>query len=351
MANKLVLDHLRKVFSTLDGRVSGVEDLSLEVQNGEGFSLLGPSGCGKTTTLRMLGGFEKPQSGRIHFDGQDITDLPPQKRDIRTVFQRYALFPHLSVYDNICFGPRMAKTPESALKLKAQNVIEMLEITHLSRRRIAQLSGGEQQRVAVARALITEPQVLLLDEPLSALDLKLRERMQMELLSLRKKLGMTFIFVTHDQGEAMVLSDRIGIMNRGRLEQVATPQEIYQRPKTRFVASFVGQANFIGQSMQGQMRGETAKLPQLTESQDWMLRPEHMLLRKKGTRLPADYVGLPGQLTELVYLGSHRMAKVVDASGALHLAQSPGSEAPDAQPGDEVVFAWKAQEAWTVSHV
>jgi ABC-type Fe3+/spermidine/putrescine transport system ATPase subunit len=351
MSNKLELEHLRKVFSAADGRISGVEDLSLEVHSGEGFSLLGPSGCGKTTTLRMIGGFESPQSGHIRFDGQNITHLPPQKRDIRTVFQRYALFPHLSVYDNICFGPRMAKMPESELKSKAQSVIEMLEITHLSRRKIAQLSGGEQQRVAVARALITEPQVLLLDEPLSALDLKLRERMQMELLSLRKKLGMTFIFVTHDQGEAMVLSDRIGIMNKGRLEQVASPEEVYQRPKTRFVASFVGQANFVTPDLQSQMRGETAKLPSLAPSQDWMLRPEHLVLRKKGTRLPADYVGLPGKLIELVYMGPHRMAKVLDASGALHMAQSPGAEAPEARPGDEVLFAWRAQEAWTVSHV
>ena len=343
----LKLEGVRRVFSGPEGE-SGVRNVSLEVASGEGFSLLGPSGCGKTTTLRMIGGFETPEKGRILFGERDITHLPPQKRDIRTVFQRYALFPHLNVFDNIVFGLRMQRRPEAEVSDRAKKIVQLIGIEHLLARRTPQLSGGEQQRVALARALITEPSILLLDEPLSALDLKLRERMQLELLGLRKKLGTTFIFVTHDQSEAMVLSDRIGVMNKGELEQVGTPEQIYARPINKFVASFIGQANFVGHEHLSLMRGEMEKLPTLPEGKEWMLRPEKVIVRRKGTRLAAGFVGIAARLSEMAYLGQYRLVKVVDALGKQHLIKFPGVEVPGVGHKDEVVVSWKVEDAWLV---
>ena len=343
----LQLDRVRRVFGVAP-KNSGVEEVSLEIPLGEGFSLLGPSGCGKTTTLRMIGGFEKPQSGRIRLEGRDITDLPPQSRDIRTVFQRYALFPHLSVFENIVFGLRMQRRPEAEIRSKASKIIELIEIAHIVDRKVQQLSGGEQQRVALARALITEPKILLLDEPLSALDLKLRERMQLELLGLRKKLGMTFIFVTHDQTEAMVLSDRIGVMSRGRLQQTGTPEEIYAKPVNRFVASFIGQANFIGPEHVSLLRGEIATVPEIPQGKDWMLRPESMIVRRKGTRLASGFVGIPGRVSEMAFLGQNRLAKVIDPLKRQHLIKLPGGELPGVHENDEVTLAWRMSDSWLV---
>jgi spermidine/putrescine transport system ATP-binding protein len=342
----LRLDNISKVFT--DSKGPGVHGLSLEVREGEGFSLLGPSGCGKTTTLRMIGGFEKPDQGRIFFEGQDITPLPPQDRDIRTVFQKYALFPHLSVWENVIFGLRTQRLGQSETKKRGKMILELMEISHLQTRRVPQLSGGEQQRVALARALITEPSILLLDEPLSALDQKLREKMQLELLTLRKKLRMTFVFVTHDQGEAMVLSDRLGVMNKGRLEQVGTPEEIYCRPTTRFVASFIGQANFIGANHIPLLKGEIEKLPTLKEGAEWMLRPENCGIRKKSTRLAAGHVGLTGRVAEMAYLGQHRIAKVYDPRGHSFLVKAPGGEASQIHEGEEVFLVWKVEDLWSV---
>lgn len=348
LAVKLKLQNLKKLFANAGGRESGVRDISLEIHDGEGFSLLGPSGCGKTTTLRMIGGFEKPDEGRIFFDGQDITHLPPHKRDIRTVFQQYALFPHLNVFENIVFGPRMAGLKESEISAKAKEIVDLVEIPHLVEKNIQQLSGGEQQRVALARALITEPSVLLLDEPLSALDLKLRERMQLELLSLRKKMGMTFVFVTHDQTEAMVLSDRIGIVNNGLLEQVGSPEEVYQKPQTKFVASFVGQANFVNPEHFNLLKGAKEQLSKIEAGQEWMLRPESMFLRRKLTRLAADHVALHGKLLDIVFVGQNRLAKVLDETGNLFLVKSSGSEPSPAHAGEEVLIGWRIQDTWTV---
>ncbi|MGZ3706071.1 MAG: ABC transporter ATP-binding protein, partial [Bdellovibrionota bacterium] len=295
----LKLEGISKSFGGGGDSAAGVHDVNLEIPQGEGFSLLGPSGCGKSTTLRVIGGFESPDTGRVKHGNADITGLPPQKRDIRTVFQRYALFPHLDVEANIAFGLRMQKRAESEIGPKVNWGIELLQIGHLRRRPVTQLSGGEQQRVALARALVTEPSVLLLDEPLSALDLKLRERMQLELLALRQKLGSTFIFVTHDQGEAMTISDRIAVMRGGRIMQIGTPEEIYHRPLSRFVADFIGSANFLSAGKRELLSGDLERLPKLTGDHSWMVRPEHFTPRALDWKAPAGFVGLKVRVTEV----------------------------------------------------
>jgi spermidine/putrescine transport system ATP-binding protein len=227
------------------GDVTAVDDLSLEVKEGEFFSLLGPSGCGKTTTLRMIGGFEEVTSGSVHVGDTDVTDLPPFKRATNTVFQNYALFPHLTVFENIAFGLRRRKTPTSEIKHQVAFMLDLVELPGYEQRRPNQLSGGQQQRVALARALVNNPRVLLLDEPLGALDLKLRKQMQVELKRIQGEIGITFIFVTHDQEEAMTMSDRIAVMRHGRIEQLGAPEELYERPTTDFVAGFLGVSNLL----------------------------------------------------------------------------------------------------------
>jgi spermidine/putrescine transport system ATP-binding protein len=227
------------------GDVTAVDDLSLTVERGEFFSLLGPSGCGKTTTLRMIGGFEEVTSGAIFLGDQEVTDLPPFKRATNTVFQNYALFPHLNVFENIAFGLRRRKTPIGEIRHQVAFMLNLVELPGYEERKPAQLSGGQQQRVALARALINNPRVLLLDEPLGALDLKLRKQMQVELKRIQGEIGITFIFVTHDQEEAMTMSDRIAVMRHGRIEQLGAPEELYERPQTEFVAGFLGVSNLL----------------------------------------------------------------------------------------------------------
>ena len=237
----LVFDHVTKKF----GALTAVDDVSLTIKRGEFFSLLGPSGCGKTTLLRMLGGFEKPDSGRIYLEGRDITDLPPNQRRIHTVFQNYALFPTMTIWDNIAFSLRLAKCPKNEIEEKVDAMLEMIQMSEHAWKYPNQLSGGQKQRVAIARALVDRPQVLLLDEPLAALDLKLRQHMLIELDTIHDQVGITFMYVTHDQGEAMSLSDRIAVINRGKVEQLDGPAKIYEAPASRFVASFIGDTNFF----------------------------------------------------------------------------------------------------------
>ena len=227
------------------GVFTAVDQLSLQVRSGEFLTFLGPSGCGKTTTLRMIAGFESPSSGQILIDGVDMAGVPPFKRDVNTVFQNYALFPHLSVQDNIAFGLKMKGVARSERRERVRAVLDLVQLRALADRRPNQLSGGQQQRVALARALVNHPAVLLLDEPLGALDLKLRKAMQLELIGLQQRVGITFIYVTHDQEEALTMSDRIAVMNEGQLLQVGAPTEIYERPRFRFVADFIGESNFL----------------------------------------------------------------------------------------------------------
>ena len=235
------LGNLQKYF----GENHVVDDASFCVKRGEVFSLLGPSGCGKTTILRMIGGFEEPDGGKIFLDNEEITNLPPNKRKINTVFQNYALFPHMSVRDNIAFGPRTSGIKEAEVEKMVDEMLEIIRLRDLGDRMPENISGGQKQRIAIARALINKPKLLLLDEPLAALDLKLRQYMLLELDRIHDEVGTTFIYVTHDQGEAMSLSDRIAVMNNGKIEQIGTPAEIYENPKTRFVASFIGDTNFF----------------------------------------------------------------------------------------------------------
>ncbi|MEQ1862080.1 MAG: ABC transporter ATP-binding protein [Chthoniobacteraceae bacterium] len=227
------------------GGFTAVADLNLIVHAGEFLTLLGPSGCGKTTALRMISGFETPSEGAVLLDGRDVTSEPPYRRDVNQVFQSYALFPHLNVADNIAFGLRMKKLPAADIAARVERVVELVSLGGLAGRKPAELSGGQRQRVALARAVVCEPKVLLLDEPLSALDAKLRHQMQLELKRLQQRLGITFIFVTHDQEEALTMSDRIAVMNKGRIEQLASVDEVYHRPRTSFVAKFIGEANIL----------------------------------------------------------------------------------------------------------
>ncbi len=227
------------------GPVQAVDGVSLGIRKGEFFSLLGPSGCGKTTMLRLAGGFEEPDAGRVFLDGRDITDLPPDKRKVNTIFQSYALFPHMTVRDNIGFGLTVAKRPKAEVRAEVDRMLELIRMTGEAAKKPDQLSGGQRQRVAVARALVNRPEVLLLDEPLAALDLKLRQKMLIELDLIHDEVGITFLYVTHDQAEAMSLSDRIAVMEGGRIEQIGAPAEIYESPRTGFVASFIGDTNFL----------------------------------------------------------------------------------------------------------
>ncbi len=222
-----------------------LKSINLDVERGEFLTLIGPSGCGKTTTLRIIGGFEKPDSGEVIFEGKDISNIPPNERNINTVFQNYALFPHLNVFDNVAFGLRIKKTKESEIKKKVEKALDLVDLAKYGNRDISRLSGGQKQRVAIARALVNEPEIILFDEPLGALDLKLRKRMQIELKNIQKEVGITFIYVTHDQEEALSMSDKIAVMNKGIIEQFGTPQYIYEEPVNAFVANFLGDSNIF----------------------------------------------------------------------------------------------------------
>ena len=245
MENIIELKHITKNF---DDNFTAVDDFNLEVQRGEFVTFLGPSGCGKTTTLRMIAGFEMPTEGEILLNGKDISKLPPNKRPINTVFQRYALFPHLNIYDNIAFGLKLKKLPKAEIEKKVKKALEMVDLEGFEDRRVQTLSGGQQQRIAIARSLVNEPEILLLDEPLGALDLKMRKEMQLELKEMHERLGITFIYVTHDQEEALTMSDKIVVMSEGRIQQIGTPEDIYNEPKNAFVADFIGESNIFNVS-------------------------------------------------------------------------------------------------------
>lgn len=286
----VVFEHVTRSF----GEVKAVDDVDLMIEDGEFFTMLGPSGSGKTTCLRMMAGFDRPTSGKVYLHGANVTALPPYERDVNTVFQDYALFPHMTVAENIAYGLKIRKVAAAERARRAEAMLEMVRLPGFGGRKPSQLSGGQRQRVALARALINEPRVLLLDEPLGALDLKLRQEMQVELKNLQQRLGITFIFVTHDQEEALSMSDRIAVFNRGKIEQIGSPADIYERPTTRFVAGFVGTSNMI--------QGDLAQ--RLTGNADvFALRPEKIHLTAIGAPLLPGAVMAEGMVQNVVYLG------------------------------------------------
>ena len=326
MPDILVFESIRKQF----GANRAVDDVSLSIGRGETFSLLGPSGCGKTTLLRMAAGFEAPDSGRILLDGKDITSLPPEKRPVNTVFQSYALFPHLSVRENIGFGLRIAGHGRDHIKGEVEFMLNLTQLTEHADKRPSQLSGGQRQRVAIARALVNKPRVLLLDEPLAALDLKLRQHMLGELRRLHDEVGITFIYVTHDQDEALSLSDRIGVMHRGRLAQVGTPEELYERPQNRFVASFIGDANFLparvvrmgGDSFcvvavegVGEFESVARESYAMGSLLDLSLRPERISLALEKPSSLEGGTAFPATVEESTYLGKGAHVKATSSAG------------------------------------
>ncbi len=254
--NIIELKHITKIYK--DG-FTAVSDFNLEVKKGEFITFLGPSGCGKTTTLRMIAGFDLPTEGEILLNGKPITELPPNERPINTVFQRYALFPHMNIYENIAFGLRQKKTPENVIAKKVRKALELVDLEGFEKRSIDTLSGGQQQRVAIARAVVNEPQILLLDEPLGALDLKMRKEMQLELKEMHRELGITFIYVTHDQEEALTMSDKIVVMAEGKMQQIGTPEDIYNEPINAFVADFIGDSNIFNGIMTGKLKAQIGR--------------------------------------------------------------------------------------------
>jgi len=288
------------------GDVKALENVSLDVQEGEFFTLLGPSGCGKTTLLRIIAGLELPDTGRVLLGGQDITSLPATKRQVNTVFQSYALFPHLSIFENVAFGLRSRKFPQNEVQTRVDRRLEMLGLEEMADRFPHQLSGGQQQRVALGRALVNEPDVLLLDEPMSALDARLRAQVQVELRRLQRKLGQTFILVTHDQAEALVVSDRIAVMSEGKIVQFGTPKEVYEQPRTRFVAEFLGAANLIqGRGADGGVETDMGFL-NLNTTPQWAqgtvaIRPERIRI---ADRAPQKN-GVKARVTEAIYRGTN----------------------------------------------
>ena len=316
------------------GETVAVDGVSFDVAPGEFFSILGPSGCGKTTTLRMLAGFERPDAGEIHLNGERIDELPPWERPLAMVFQSYALFPHLPVAGNVAFGLERRKLPRAEIDARVRSALELVRLDPavFGRRAPRQLSGGQRQRVALARALVLEPPVLLLDEPLGALDRKLRKEMQSELRALNRELGTTFVYVTHDQEEALAMSDRVAVMAEARIEQVGAPAEVYERPRTAFVAGFLGEANvFEGES------GRTVAV-----------RPERMRLLRPGAAVPPGLASRRGEIRDLVYLGDREHAVVGLTSGAdfrVALRDAGRFEAEAWKRGDAVVIAWRPEDA------
>ncbi|PWU28093.1 polyamine ABC transporter ATP-binding protein [Pseudomonas sp. RW407] len=319
------------------GEVKAVDRVSIEIRDGEFFSMLGPSGSGKTTCLRLIAGFEQPSSGSIRIHGQEAAGLPPYERDVNTVFQDYALFPHMNVLDNVAYGLKVKGVAKAERLQRAEEALNMVALANYGSRKPAQLSGGQRQRVALARALVNRPRVLLLDEPLGALDLKLREQMQSELKKLQRQLGITFIFVTHDQGEALSMSDRVAVFNKGRIEQVDTPRNLYMKPATPFVAEFVGTSNVL--------RGDLAR--QLTgNAQPFSIRPEHIRFAS-GERAACD-LEISGLLHDIQYQGAATRYEIrLDNGQNLCLSQANSqwdAAAVAHQPGQRVTARW-AREA------
>jgi spermidine/putrescine transport system ATP-binding protein len=342
-----------------------VNNISLTVKGGEFFSLLGPSGCGKSTTLSMIGGFETPTSGAIYLGGDDVSRLPPYKRDVNTVFQSYALFPHLDIFENVAFGLRRKGLPKAEIQSQVQEMLCLVDLASFAKRKPGQLSGGQQQRVALARALVNRPKLLLLDEPLGALDLKLRKQMQLELKRIQSEIGITFLFVTHDQEEAMAMSDRLAVMSRGQIEQVGTPAEVYDHPSTEFVASFLGASNFIpGEVVERGSAitsvkledGALVKLPSNAlkvygKNIKIGVRPEKFQILTGSESAPSGWNEIEATSGVSVYLGvSHQYIMSSRTGRELSVyEQNSGCDSAFA-PGTTVRLAWNPAHTFAVSH-
>lgn len=327
-----------------------VKNMNMNIEEGEFLTLLGPSGCGKTTTLRMISGFELPTSGMIKVQGESVEKKEPYQRDVNTVFQNYALFPNMNVYDNVAYGLKVKKVPKAEIKERVTEVLKMIQLEGFEKRRITQMSGGQKQRVAIARAIVNRPKVLLLDEPLGALDLKLRKQMQIELKRLQKKLGITFIYVTHDQEEALTMSDRIAIINEGRIEQLDTPIEIYEHPKTKFVANFIGETNLLD-AVVLEVKGDKAVIGtevgraevlinpdddySVNDGLSVSVRPEHM----KFSKTPIEGFSIKGIVKENIFVGNLiKMMITLNDGTEIRVNRFDASDL--AEPGDLVYLYW-----------
>jgi spermidine/putrescine transport system ATP-binding protein len=348
------LDRVSKRF----GAVGAVDDVSLEIGEGEFFSLLGPSGCGKTTTLRMVAGFERPDEGRIVLQGDDVTDVPANRRPLNMVFQQYALFPHMSVYDNVAFGLKVKKVPRKAHAGRIDEILRVVELQGLERRRPRQLSGGQQQRVALARALVNSPAALLLDEPLGALDVKLRKQMQLQLKAIQHDLGTTFVYVTHDQEEALAMSDRIAVMNGGRVEQTGTPREIYEHPQTAFVADFIGSLNaldvrideLVGEHAVMRLGDEERVVAALGhghrpgETVRVAVRPERVRIAAADEPLQDGGSRVEGRVAQVVFLGMYTQFHVDTRAGRIVSHRLAGEAPASVATGERVTLSWEPEQ-------
>ena len=361
---KDVIVRIADVDKSFDGeRV--VKKLNLDVERGEFLTMLGPSGCGKTTTLRMIAGFEVPTSGQIFLEGEDVDDKKPNERNVNTVFQNYALFPHMNVFDNIAFGLVEKKVKKDEIRRRVEEMIRLVQLDGMEKRMPSQMSGGQKQRVAIARALVNRPKVLLLDEPLGALDLKLRKQMQGELKALQRQLGITFIYVTHDQEEALTMSDRIAVMNRGRLEQVGTPEEVYNHPETKFVADFIGESNIIEgyvedmteDSIEVTMESGKAVIPETGYRMEEMvylcIRPENLKISTE----PKEGFRFRGQVREHIFIGSTNKTMIEMPNGQMLKSVTPAEDelVPVGttvnvywNPGKAVVMRTKEEQIYNV---
>jgi spermidine/putrescine ABC transporter ATP-binding subunit len=351
--------------------VTAVRDLDIAIAEGEFFSLLGPSGCGKTTTMRVVAGFEEPTAGTVYLHGTDVTNVPPHKRDVNMVFQSYALFPHMTVFDNVAFGLRRKNTPKKEVTDRVTDILGVVGLDGYAKRRPRQLSGGQQQRVALARALVNRPRALLLDEPLGALDLKLRQAMQIELKRIQREVGITFVYVTHDQGEALTMSDRIAVMNEGVIEQLAAPRDIYEHPKTRFVAGFIGTSNLLSGTVtstdpatggavidlgDGGRIVVPAAHKQPGDELEITVRPEKITLVAAGAdaaplaRAGQHDCALRGTVTEVVYLGTSTNYNVTTSAGAevVVYSQNTANDASGPQRGEQVWLHWDPANSYAI---
>lgn len=338
---------------------TAVDNINLNVKHGEFLTLLGPSGCGKTTSLRMIAGFEHASEGQVMINGEDVCKVEPYHREVNTVFQSYALFPHMNIFDNIAFGLKIKKVNKEEIKTRVEKVLNLVQLEGYGKRSVKQLSGGQQQRVAIARAIVNNPKILLLDEPLGALDLKLRKQMQLELKNLQKSLGITFIYVTHDQEEALTMSDRIVVMNKGKIEQIGTPYEIYESPVSEFVADFIGETNVVkgkiisNQDGKAQVEIGNQMFPTPSGSRfqnngdiKLAIRPEKIYI---SSEKPADIFSLKGKLIEKIYVGTTTKVIILLEDGQEIIAHNNNIKKDNLADNEEFYLSWDPEEIVVLS--